>query len=181
MDTIGICRNPTGCNPEGNTCHFLGYACGNSSKRDDCCGAPGNSGVCKLDSLGEPRCYGLGSGCQMAGSACAYNGDCCNGMQCVPNGSGVLQCSAQCVNPSGQCSQNADCCNGLTCIFAGGGSYGTCGGGSGSGCTGPASGQACTAGGAACCPSPTPCLDTATNGTCSSSSAACICNGNIIF
>ena len=45
---VGICRNPTGCNPEGNVCHYKDYSCSISSARNDCCGAPGNSGACQL-------------------------------------------------------------------------------------------------------------------------------------
>ena len=80
---VGICRNPTGCNPEGNVCHYKDYACANSSARNDCCGAPGNSGACQLDKLGVPRCHGVGA-CVNAGGACAFDDDCCTGGHCVP-------------------------------------------------------------------------------------------------
>src|SRR5581483_5238742 len=77
---IGTCHKPSGCNPEGEVCHYTGTitACGNS--RNDCCGAPGvaSGGVCKLDTQGIPRCYGLKS-CVMAGGNCASAADCCNG------------------------------------------------------------------------------------------------------
>ena len=64
------CHNS--CQPEGDVCHYKNYStCGNSSARNDCCGAPGNSGVCKLDVLGVPRCYGLGTMCVMAGNNCS--------------------------------------------------------------------------------------------------------------
>jgi hypothetical protein len=185
-DSIGICRNPTGCNPEGDTCHYLNYACGNSSKRNDCCAAPGNSGVCQLDPLGVPRCYGLGSSCVATSGYCATATDCCNAAPCVPDGQGHLVCGGGCVNTTGMCTSTGDCCSGLTCVFTPGQTYGTCGGmtGSGSGsntCTGPLSGQACTAGGAACCPSGTPCNDNATGMACTSGSTACTCDGNVIF
>src|SRR5262249_46640386 len=81
-DARGICRNPMACNTGGNTCHFKNYACGNSSKRDDCCSAPGNSGLCQLDINGVPRCIGIGSACKMVGDTCAFSGDCCNGDPC---------------------------------------------------------------------------------------------------
>src|SRR5262249_2227678 len=49
---VGICRNPNGCDPEGDVCHYKNYnTCDNSSARNDCCGGQGNSGVCQLDAL----------------------------------------------------------------------------------------------------------------------------------
>ena len=130
-DPVGICRNPQSCNPEGDVCHYQNYAtCGNSSARNDCCGGLGNSGVCQLDQLGIPRCYGLGTACHQAGDTCAFSGDCCNGNPCIPDANGILHCSATtCSNPSGACSSSADCCNGETCTFAPGSVQGTCGGG----------------------------------------------------
>jgi hypothetical protein len=145
-DATGICRNPNACNPEGDVCHYKNYqTCDNSSARNDCCGGLGNSGVCQLDALGVPRCYGLGSGCQMAGSACAFSGDCCDGSPCVPDGSGNFHCgSGTCVNAGGTCTNSADCCNGTTCIFQTGMTTGTCGGtGSGSAPNCANDGQGC--------------------------------------
>ncbi len=111
-DATGICRNPMACNPEGDICHFKDYAtCGNSSARNDCCGGLGNSGVCQLDALGVPRCYGLGA-CQMTGQACAFSGDCCNGEPCTPGPNGTLVCGASCVQNGNMCTNTADCCNG---------------------------------------------------------------------
>ena len=129
-DTTGICRNPVSCNPEGDVCHYQNYqTCGNSSARNDCCAAPGNSGVCKLDTLGVPRCYGLGTMCQMSGQTCSYSGDCCNGLPCVPNSQGQLVCGAsQCQMMGQTCTNTADCCNGTTCVYQPGQTYGTCGG-----------------------------------------------------
>ena len=88
------------CNPEGDVCHYQNYGntCGNSSARNDCCGGVGNSGVCQLDPLGVPRCFGLGTSCQMTGDTCAFSGDCCDGAPCVPDDNGVLRCGGtQCV------------------------------------------------------------------------------------
>jgi hypothetical protein len=154
-DVTGICRNPIGCDPEGDVCHYKSYAtCGNSSARNDCCNGQGNSGTCKLDALGVPRCYGFGSGCQMAGSACAFAGDCCNGDPCLPDGSGQLHCgSAQCVSSGGACTNSSDCCPGTDCIFQPGMTTGTCGNpmGSGSGSSTCANdGQTCTQNGDCC-------------------------------
>ena len=129
-DNTGICRNPMACDPEGDVCHYKDYpGCGNSSARNDCCGGLGNSGVCQLDALGVPRCYGLGTMCRMAGQTCAFSGDCCNGDPCVPDANGQLVCGATtaCVNTNGACSATADCCNGETCTFPPGSVQGTCG------------------------------------------------------
>ena len=128
-DPVGVCRNPMSCNPEGDICHYKDYnTCGNSSARNDCCGAPGNSGVCELDALGVPRCYGLGTSCQMAGQSCAFSGDCCDGAPCVPNSNGQLVCGTTCVATSGACTNSADCCDGTSCVYEPGMTYGTCGG-----------------------------------------------------
>jgi hypothetical protein len=124
--TVGICRNPTGCNPEGNVCHYMNYACSISSARNDCCGATGNSGACQLDKLGVPRCHAIA--CVNAGGACAFDGDCCNGGHCVPGTGGKLACQATCSPSAGTCTTDADCCSGLHCYAAMGSTSGTCGG-----------------------------------------------------
>jgi hypothetical protein len=123
---VGICRNPTGCNPEGDVCHYKNYACAISSARNDCCGAPGNSGACQLDKLGVPRCHALGA-CVNAGGACAFDNDCCAGGHCVPGANGNLACQAACSPSGGACTVNADCCAGLPCIVAQGSTSGACG------------------------------------------------------
>jgi hypothetical protein len=153
--TLGICRNPMACNPEGDVCHYMAYSCGNSSARADCCGGLGaKGGVCKLDRLGVPRCYGVGA-CRQAGETCAFTGDCCNDTPCVPDASGTLHCAATtCVAEGGGCTISADCCRGSTCIVPTGSTKGTCGvispppgpgtggsGGAGAGGTGGASGS----------------------------------------
>jgi hypothetical protein len=130
---IGICRNPTGCNPEGNVCHYKDYACSISSARDDCCAAPGNSGVCQLDAIGVPRCYGLGGTCRQGGDTCASAADCCNGARCVPDPMGVLRCvetpdgGPVCRMPGQSCTANGDCCSGYVCNMPAGSTMGTCG------------------------------------------------------
>ena len=129
-DPTGVCRNPQSCNPEGDVCHFKNFGtCGNSSARNDCCGGVGNSGVCQLDALGVPRCYGLGSACHDSGQQCAFAGDCCNGLPCIPNGSGGFVCGGSACQQNGNtCSSTADCCNGATCVFQQGQEFGMCGG-----------------------------------------------------
>ncbi|HJZ88727.1 MAG TPA: hypothetical protein VKN99_26315 [Polyangia bacterium] len=148
-DLVGICRNPLSCNPEGNVCHFMNYACSISSARNDCCGAVGNSGVCRLDPLGVPRCYGLGNMCRQAGETCSSAADCCNGVPCIPDSNGVLRCltppdgGPACSPSGGSCTANADCCPGLTCTIPTGSTRGTCG-------TTPYDGGACSMFGQMC-------------------------------
>jgi hypothetical protein len=129
---LGICRNPTGCNPQSNVCHYQDYSCNISSARNDCCGATGNSGVCQLDTLGVPRCNGLAA-CVPAGGICSSAMDCCEHLPCVPDGTGVLRCmvppdsGSVCVPPNGACTIDADCCVGTTCIRSVGAAQGICG------------------------------------------------------
>jgi hypothetical protein len=130
--TIGICRNPTGCNPEGNVCHYKNYQCSISSARNDCCGALGVNTDCTLDAVGVPRCHTIGT-CKNPGEQCAFSGDCCNGIPCVPDSSGVLRCNTSggdggvCVPVTGPCTTDADCCSGYSCIVPLGSTQGTCG------------------------------------------------------
>ena len=136
---LGICRNPRGCNPQGNVCHFKNYVCDISSARNDCCAGVGNSGVCQIDMLGVPRCNGLGTTCRQGNETCSSAMDCCNQMPCVPDGAGLLHCysppistfdggvPSSCVPAGGPCSINGDCCVGSTCIQAVGSTQGICG------------------------------------------------------
>jgi hypothetical protein len=131
--TIGICRNPMSCNPQGNVCHYKDYACSVSSARNDCCGAVGNSGACQLDTLGVPRCNGLGDACRKAGETCASAADCCNRVPCVPDAAGTLRClqpsdgGPTCSLQGGPCTINGDCCVGTACVKPLGSLAGTCG------------------------------------------------------
>ncbi len=136
---VGICRNPQSCNPQGDVCHFQNYACSISSARNDCCAGVGNSGVCQLDTLGVPRCNGLGTTCRQSGETCSSAMDCCDQMPCVPDGTGLLRCylppgfsvdggvPTSCVPAGGPCSINGDCCIGSTCIQEIGSTQGICG------------------------------------------------------
>ncbi len=120
------CKNT--CQPEGDVCHFKGVGgCSSNSFPANCCGAPGSaSGMCQLDKLGVPRCYGLAA-CVMAGGSCASSADCCNGVPCTPNASGALTCgTAMCVDAGGVCTTTADCCTGLACNLPPGALKGTC-------------------------------------------------------
>ena len=136
---LGICRNPKSCNPQGNVCHFKDYTCSISSARNDCCAGVGNSGVCQIDTLGVPRCNGLGTTCRQGGETCSSAMDCCNQMPCVPDGTGLLRCyvppastvdggaTSSCVPSGGPCSINGDCCIGSTCVQPMGSTQGICG------------------------------------------------------
>lgn len=131
--SLGICRNPMGCNPQGNVCHFQDYACSNSSSRNNCCAGNGNAGVCRLDSLGVPRCDGLGGECRLAGETCASSADCCEGRPCTPGDDDRLRCygppdsTNNCVPAGGSCTINGDCCPNARCIRPAGSTVGACG------------------------------------------------------
>jgi hypothetical protein len=154
--TIGICRNPMSCNPEGNVCHYKAdsnYMCNVSSARANCCDGMGaQSGACQLDALGVPRCYAIGA-CRAAGDTCASVADCCGGVPCVADSSGTLRCATipdgepKCIQPGGSCSINGDCCPGTTCIRAPGSTDGICSTPSGSGGAGGSGGTGGTTGG----------------------------------
>jgi hypothetical protein len=135
---VGICRNPRGCNPQGNVCHFKDYTCSISSARNDCCSGVGNSGECQVDFLGVPRCNGLGTTCRQGGETCSSAMDCCGQAPCVPDSAGLLRCytppatvdggvPSSCVPSGGSCSINGDCCKGSTCIQPIGSTKGMCG------------------------------------------------------
>ena len=132
--TVGICRNPQSCNPEGNVCHFKDYVCSVSSARNDCCEHLGSNTNCELDPVGVPRCHVVGvdggPACRTTSQTCAFSGDCCNGAKCLPDSGGTLRCApstTQCSQTGNACSVNADCCSGLTCTTAPGSVKGTCG------------------------------------------------------
>jgi hypothetical protein len=126
---VGVCRNPLGCNPEGDVCHYIfptGTTCGVSSTRNDCCDHLGVKSNCDLDPLGVPRCHAA-DGCFACGSACADSLDCCGGNPCVPDSTGALKCSCEtCIPVTGPCTTDADCCPGGTCHIAVGSVSGTC-------------------------------------------------------
>ena len=190
---VGICRNPKGCNPEGNVCHYKNYACDISSARNDCCGDPGNSGACQLDTLGVPRCHSI-TECRKEGETCTNASDCCDAVPCVPDSNGLLRCATHetdggttCIPSGGSCTINADCCPGVECYVPTGSTQGTCGvpgpdagvdgsvpeaGTPDSGPTCSLYGQACTTSGDCCnsvpCTSPTLI-------TCTGSEAGCKC------
>jgi hypothetical protein len=109
---VGVCRNPTGCKPNGDVCRLSNIQCNSSC---DCCSGNCHADTCKQDNLGIPRCSV--ATCLDAGGACATSADCCNGNPCVPGPGGVLQCYGyQCVPSCGTCSNTADCCPGFNCL-----------------------------------------------------------------
>jgi len=149
--TVGICRNPRSCNPEGNVCHFKDYACSISSARNNCCEHLGSKSNCELDPLGVPRCHAI-SECRKADETCAFSGDCCDGRICTPGTDGILRCGGQsadggavCRSNGETCTINADCCAGTACVVPTGSTVGTCKGSfvSSDGGTCAAYGQAC--------------------------------------
>jgi hypothetical protein len=125
MPAPDTCHNS--CQPEGDVCHYKNNGgCSSNSFPNDCCGAPGNKGMCQLDAHGVPRCHGIGS-CVKSGSTCASAADCCNNAPCVPGPTGSLVCgSMSCVPQNGVCTATSDCCSGYACVVAPGATAGKC-------------------------------------------------------
>ena len=189
---IGVCHKASGCQPEGGLCKYSGMTSSCTSFRNDCCDAPGSrtAAVCKLDTEGIPRCYGLKDGmCVPAGGNCSASFDCCNNQACVPDAMGVLRCGTMgmaCSPSGGPCTVAADCCDtGYNCVTAAGSVQGVC--------TAPTTmpppdggmpadmalcanyGQACSVGGTPCCNS-VPCSAPGGGGTaCGPGQTGCTC------
>jgi hypothetical protein len=53
-------------------------------------------------------------GCVASGDVCQSNGDCCDGLQCSDDGTGVRTCGCQAVGES--CGADSDCCSGQPCV-----------------------------------------------------------------
>jgi hypothetical protein len=189
------------CIPEGDICHYkYNGGCPSNAINNDCCSAPGNKGFCRLDSVGVPRCFGLGGSgdmlnCIKAGGACATSADCCDGVPCVPNSMGQLVCGTMCVQPGGVCTATTDCCTGYVCVVPPGSTSGTCinpnpppvspdmaGGGP------PVNydlstpppmcallGQSCNTTSSPCCTNNGNCLSQSTGGACTAGATNCIC------
>src|ERR1019366_626241 len=126
--TVGICRNPMGCKPDGDVCKLQTTSCNASC---DCCsGNCETMDTCKQDNMGVPRC--AAAQCAAAGAACASSANCCGGSPCVPNavdgGAPPFVCAGTtCIAACGQCTDNADCCPGTSCVLGAGATHGICG------------------------------------------------------
>src|SRR5207253_6862310 len=121
--TVGVCRTPQGCKPDGDLCGALGC----TASCDCCSGNCQNLDTCKPDESGVARCSA--ATCAGAGEACASSANCCSGSPCVPSASGTppYVCAASvCAAAGGACSVDADCCTGTTCVVALGSAAGTC-------------------------------------------------------
>jgi hypothetical protein len=145
-EPIGVCRNPMGCLPQGEVCKYTGASettCdGVNAQSNNCCTKVGFSGskstACQLDTVGVPRCDGLGGECRPEGETCSNASDCCGNLPCVPDNSGVLRCTTGGGDPDGDgglpaciaegetCSFTGDCCRGLLCNLSPGSSQGVC-------------------------------------------------------
>ena len=126
--TIGVCRNPMGCKPDGDVCKLKTMSCNSSC--DCCAGNCETKDTCKQDNMGVPRC--AGAQCVNPGGSCASSANCCGGMPCVPNpvdgGTPPYVCSGMsCIGACGACTDNADCCSGTSCVIAPGSTHGICG------------------------------------------------------
>ena len=138
---LGTCSNPMSGDaggaqdPEGDVCGL------DANARHDCIDCkPPKINCCKLDANGVPRCFGspAGGGCDngydgtpacciAAGAVCTFSSECCGGVPCLPDSSGILRCStSQCVVESGVCTATSDCCTGLLCDVPIGSPTGTC-------------------------------------------------------
>ena len=122
------CKNS--CNPEGNVCHWTNtLVCGGNttSQRNDCCECISGKTCCQLDPTGIPRCRSDNRACVPVGGFCAFSGDCCNQLPCVPDpATGQLKCGAACVPLGGICTTNHDCCTGMLCHVTPGSLAGVC-------------------------------------------------------
>jgi hypothetical protein len=113
---VGICSNPTGCQPNGSVCHLAGATSCNVPC--SCCsGSCSLANPCRPDNMGVPRC--AAPTCLPGGSTCATSADCCN-TPCVPSspdaGLTSMTCyPVSCVPTGGPCTTYADCCSGLAC------------------------------------------------------------------
>ena len=126
--TVGVCRLPMGCKPDGDVCKLATTSCNSSC---DCCsGNCENLDTCHQDNVGVPRCSP--AQCVDAGGACASSASCCSGAPCVPNpvdgGMPPFVCfGSGCVPACGQCTDTADCCTGTACVLPPGSTHGICG------------------------------------------------------
>jgi hypothetical protein len=126
--SLGVCRNPTGCKPNGDVCKLKTMSCNASC---DCCsGNCETMDTCRQDNVGVPRC--TRASCVSAGQACSTSADCCGGLPCVPNSGDagpkfICYMGGSCVPSCGKCTINADCCVGQTCDVAQGSTSGVCG------------------------------------------------------
>ena len=142
--TLGICRNPMKCKPDGDVCKLKTTSCNSSC---DCCsGNCETQDTCKQDNVGVPRC--AAAQCAAPGASCASSANCCGGMPCVPNpvigGAPPYVCAGTaCIAACGQCTNNADCCPGTSCVLGAGTTHGICGP-----CGGPPAGPDGGSGGA---------------------------------
>jgi hypothetical protein len=134
------CGGGTACNPPGNICGAAG-----DPASQNCCN--GKKAVCKRDSQGIARCFGgcpnddcttcpngygwqydppccIGTDPGVGGSAnvCQFRDQCCGGVPCVPDATGVLRCTAPtCTALHGACAgaDDGSCCVGTSCEFNG--------------------------------------------------------------
>ncbi|HEU4383216.1 MAG TPA: hypothetical protein VFR85_06885 [Anaeromyxobacteraceae bacterium] len=209
------CENaPSGRCDNGNACNGVGTICGKAysttppyviifqvNTNNNCCAG---KDACHLDSAGIPRCFGgcstqscTGPGdcphgytgepgcCIPAGEQCQFGDQCCDDNPCVPDGSGVLRCTAPTCTPLGSpCTATSTCCEGTCRLLEGIGPVcalpppGTC----------TANGQGCSSGSQCCsnycsgtpatCQTPPAC--TANGQGCTSGSQCCTgyCDNN---
>jgi hypothetical protein len=189
---VGRCRNPTGCDPNGNVCGL------DANARHDCCACDRHKiDCCKRDLNGVPRCVGADEACPDGytgerpccvepGAQCSFSLECCDHVPCVPDALGVLRClnagsndgGPVCIETGGVCTATSDCCAGLMCIIPPGALAGTCGtppsNGDGGAGTCSLYGQACSTD-QPCCEGGPPCLSVLGNAPCAAGATDCTC------
>jgi len=106
---VSRCTKPAGCMLPGEVC-WTGQAA-------NCCpqGREGGNSLCQPSVIGVSRCFTVGTttDCLENGEACAFGDECCGG-RCLPDSTGALTCSSECIPIGGQwCTSAADCCAGV--------------------------------------------------------------------
>lgn len=103
-DAVGVrrCVNPPGCVDPGEIC-----AQGGSN---DCCVL--RSRGCTPTGLGVSRCNDSAN-CIPLGDTCEFSAQCCDGADCLLDGSGVRRCSTMCIGEGFACLADSDCCEGV--------------------------------------------------------------------
>jgi hypothetical protein len=103
-DNLRRCLDVPGCVDPGEICGQGGS--------NNCCilKSPG----CTPTGLGVSRCNSSAA-CIELGEECQFSEQCCNGLPCIPDMSGVFRCSSTCVGEGGLCGAHADCCPGNVC------------------------------------------------------------------
>ncbi len=134
---VGICEHLDGCRPYGEVC-AANYDCCSGEcgpvelagvrrcvnppgcvDPGEICGQGGSDNCCVLrhvgctpTGLGVSRCNDM-SMCVAEGGECEFAEQCCSGLPCILDASGVRRCLNSCVADGGACLAHSDCCAGV--------------------------------------------------------------------